>query len=611
MFSLTQRQAWLENLAEQEVDVVIIGGGITGAGIFLQAAASGLSVVLLEMQDFAAGTSSRSTKLVHGGIRYLKTFDVEIVADTVKERAVLQEIAPHIPRPAPMLMPIFDEPGSTFDLFSLSVAMDIYDNLAELDASEWANYLLTASEVMARLPQLRRDKLVGGGVYLDYVNDDARLVLENIKQGVADGGMALSRVRVDEIRHSPKGLVNGVAATDLLSGEQIIFKSQVVVNAAGPFVDRVLATDKLLAMTHKLRPTKGVHLVMSAEKLTLEQPLYFDSGENDGRLIFVIPRSEKIYFGTTDTDYAGDLQNPSVEQADVDYLLKIMNARFVGLNLTLADIQSSWAGVRPLIVSESGSDYNGEHSKQLTDESFAQLVDVVKDYLAEKTTRQAVEQAVATAKIMHPTMSPSTVSRGSELSVERDGLITMAGGKLTDYRLMATDVMEELAQLFAKRGRILKRIDSKFYPVSGGRLNPKNVEAEMVELTRIGQQSGLTAGEAREIAERYGSNAPQVFAQKVAPQAGLTLAQTRALIYALDNEMVLTPVDYFWRRTSDLVFAPEKVHATKDAVIEVMAHYFNWSEKEKAAQHAELTAALETAQLHHLKMSPKKETGVN
>lgn len=166
-FSNETRQKIVKDLKTKQLDVLIIGGGITGAGVAVQASASGMQTGLIEMQDFAEGTSSRSTKLVHGGIRYLKNFDVEVVSDTVTERAVVQGIAPHIPKPAPMLLPIYNEASSTFNMFSVKIAMDLYDQLANVTGSKYANYTLTADEVLEREPYLKKEGLLGGGVYLD------------------------------------------------------------------------------------------------------------------------------------------------------------------------------------------------------------------------------------------------------------------------------------------------------------------------------------------------------------------------------------------------------------------------------------------------------------
>ncbi|MCT7730523.1 MAG: glycerol-3-phosphate dehydrogenase/oxidase, partial [Lactobacillus iners] len=195
-FNYQTREHAIEKLQDRTLDLLIIGGGITGAGVALQAAASGLETGLIEMQDFAEGTSSRSTKLVHGGIRYLKNFDVEVVADTVGERAVVQQIAPHVPKPDPMLMPIYDEEGSTFSMFRLKVAMNLYDSLAGINSnSEFANTMLTKEEVLEHQPNLKQEGLLGGGQYLDFNNSDIRLVVENIKRANQDGALIASRVK--------------------------------------------------------------------------------------------------------------------------------------------------------------------------------------------------------------------------------------------------------------------------------------------------------------------------------------------------------------------------------------------------------------------------------
>lgn len=265
MFSFQERSKMIQNLSDQTFDLVIIGGGITGAGVALQAAASGLSVALVEMQDFAEGTSSRSTKLVHGGLRYLKTFDVEVVADTVSERAIIQGVAPHIPKADPMILPIYDEPGSTFNLFSIKVAMDLYDHLAGITGGKYANYMLSKEEILKREPQLESNGLLGGGVYLDYRNNDARLVIENIKRAVEDGAIAVSRLKVEEILHDEQGKVSGVKANDLLSNQAITINSKLVINTAGPWSDFVNQLDKEIDHKPHMRPTKGVHLVVDGE----------------------------------------------------------------------------------------------------------------------------------------------------------------------------------------------------------------------------------------------------------------------------------------------------------------------------------------------------------
>jgi len=599
MFSFRERSKMIQKLSDQTFDLVIIGGGITGAGVALQAAASGLSVALLEMQDFAEGTSSRSTKLVHGGLRYLKTFDVEVVADTVSERAIIQGVAPHIPKADPMILPIYDEPGSTFNLFSVKVAMDLYDHLAGITGGKYANYMLSKEEILEREPQLASDGLLGGGVYLDYRNNDARLVIENIKRAVADGAIAVSRMKVEEIVHDDQGKVSGVKAQDILSDQIVTINSKLVINTTGPWSDIVNKLDKKIDHKPHMRPTKGVHLVVDGEKLKVPQPTYFDTGENDGRMIFVIPRESKTYFGTTDTDYQGDFNHPTVEQEDVDYLLKIVNRRYPKVNLTVEDIEAAWAGLRPLI-SEAGGDYNGTKKEKISDENFEKIIRAAEDYANGKQSRFAVEKTITDAAKEEPKDNPSAVSRGSDLTIADDGLLILSGGKLTDYRLMATGAMKKIISLLSDSK--FELVDSEKYPVSGGEIDAQNVDEELEKIAKKGEAQGLNVEDAKYIAELYGSNAEKVFVLKDQGSfAGLSLAESMCLRYSMEAEMTLTPVDYLLRRTNYMLFISHRLMEIKDAVVDAMADNFEWDSSTKEAYQSELEQQIKETQLTDLK----------
>lgn len=598
MFSFIDRNKEIEKLKSKKFDLLIIGGGITGAGVALQAAASGLSVALLEMQDFAEGTSSRSTKLVHGGLRYLKTFDVEVVADTVGERAKIQGIAPHIPKADPMILPIFDEPGSTFNLFSIKVAMDLYDHLAGITGGKYANYMLSKEEILKREPQLESKGLLGGGVYLDYRNNDARLVIENIKKAVEDGAVAVSRLKVEEIFHNDDGKVAGVKAKDLLNDESITINSQLIINTAGPWSDIVKQLDKEIDHKPHMRPTKGVHLVVDGEKLKVPQPTYFDTGEQDGRMIFVIPRENKTYFGTTDTDYQGDFDNPRVEQSDVDYLLKIVNRRYPDAKLSVNDIEAAWAGLRPLI-SEAGGDYNGTTKEKISDENFEKIINAAEDYSKGNQSRSAVEKTITGAAKEEPKDNPSAVSRGSDLTIAEDGLLILSGGKLTDYRLMASEAMKKIIDLLDQK---VELIDSAKYPVSGGDFDAKNVDEELEKFAKAGEDQGLSKEDAKYIADLYGSNAEKVFALKDEKVFdGLSQGESMSLLYALQAEMVVTPVDYLLRRSNYMLFISHRLMEIKDAVVEAMAEYFDWDQATKETYQSDLENQIRITQLADLK----------
>lgn len=604
-FSKKTRALAIERMQERQLDLLIIGGGITGAGVTLQAAASGMETGLIEMQDFAEGTSSRSTKLVHGGLRYLKQFDVEVVSDTVSERAVVQNIAPHIPKPDPMLLPVYDEEGSTFSLFRLKVAMDLYDLLAGVNNTDLANKVLTAEEVLEREPNLKKDGLIGGGVYLDYRNNDARLVIENIKRAAQDGALIASRVKAESFIKE-NGKIVGIQARDLLTDTSFDIRARLIINTTGPWSDEVRNLGGQGSGVLQMRPTKGVHLVVDSSRLSVPQPTYFDTGLGDGRMIFVLPRENKTYFGTTDTDYIGDLANPTVTQEDVDYLLDIVNNRFPEANLTLDDIESGWAGLRPLLSGNGASDYNGGNNGKLSDDSFNRLIDTVKAYLNNEKSRDDIEHDLTQLEgsVSEKTLDPSAVSRGSALDRDDNGLLTLAGGKITDYRKMAEGALETIATILQEEhGRSFKLINSKTYPVSGGELNPANVVEEIEGLAQLGVKKGLNYDDALYLSNLYGSNAPTVFAlnHRIEAVSDLNQRDLLSLHYAMQEEMTLTPVDYLLRRTNYMLFMREQLDAVLPDILKEMAAYYDWSEEEAASQEALLMETLNKNDLTYLK----------
>lgn len=588
MFSITERQRAIDKLETLETDVLIIGGGITGAGLAVQSQASGLQTTLLEMQDFGEGTSSRSTKLVHGGIRYLKNFDVEVVSDTVSERAVVQGIAPHIPKPDPMLLPIYDNEGeTTFDMFSVKVAMDLYDQLANVTDERYTNYTLTAEEALEREPLLRREGLQGAGVYLDFNNNDARLVIDNIKKAHEDGGVMLSRMRVVNFLYDANRQITGVRAKDMLSGEMHDIHARLVVNTSGPWVDKVRELNMERPVRPMMRPTKGVHLVVDSDKLPVPQPTYFDTGKNDGRMVFVIPRENKTYFGTTDTDYSGNLAHPTVTQDDVDYLLEVINYRFPDADIKLSDIESSWAGLRPLLGNNSGSDYNGGDNGSLSDNSFDAVIDIVSKYNAGDVTRFAVEKVLGNLETNRGEKSPSSVSRGSSLDRESDGLITLSGGKITDYRKMAVGAMKLIQKILKQEdGREIDLVDSKHYQISGGEFDPTKLEETVEMLTKEGVKQGVPEDDARYLASFYGLNARKIYDRYDENDTfdGLDAVESARLRYAFDEEMALMPSDYFLRRTNHLLFARETLDTLREPVLLAFAHVYGWDAAELAKQ---------------------------
>lgn len=541
-FSGKTRQENIETMKQTPLDLLIIGGGITGAGISLEAGAKGISNGLIEMQDFAAGTSSRSTKLIHGGLRYLKQFEVALVADVSREREIIYNNASHIVKPTPMTLPIYEESGASFDSFSAKVALKLYDDLSDVQ-EEYKHYFLDREDTLNREPALNKDGLLESGVYLDYTSDDARLTLEILKKAHGYGSFIANYVRAVDFIYDAKEQICGVKAEDVLTGEVFDIQATVVINATGPWSDtiRKMSTPETESL---MRPTKGVHLVVDKNRLPVNGPIYTDTGLQDNRMIFIVPRRDKTYFGTTDTDYQGDIADPKVTDEDIVYLLKAVNQRFPEAHLTNEDIEASWAGLRPLISEGKGKD-------------------------------------------------PSAVSRGSSLKESSDGLMTIAGGKLTDYRRMAEgsiDLIEK--RLKEKSSKEFPKVETKAIKLSGGDVPLGDGFGKYIEeLSAKGVQLGLPKSEAMRLVEWYGSNAEILFNETEAFDQlhGLNPGEGLSLKYSLEHEMTLTPTDYFAHRTDTLLFNHPHVEEIKDAVVNVMADFYQWDEtlKKKMSQDLE------------------------
>lgn len=540
-FSGLDRGKILEKMSEQELDLLIIGGGITGAGIALDSSLRGMNVGLVEMQDFASGTSSRSTKLVHGGLRYLKNLDFKIVAEVGKERAIVYENAPHVTSPEKMILPFYK--GGTFGKFSTSLGLKMYDFLAGVKKSE-RRYMLSREQTLQKEPLLKKDGLAGSGIYVEYKTDDARLTLETLKKAVEKGAKAVNYSKAEQFLYQNNRL-SGVVVKDLINNKEYNIYAKKIVSATGPWVDNLRRLDNSLKEKHLLL-TKGTHLIFDQKRFPLIHAIYFDT--HDKRMVFAIPREGKTYLGTTDTFYDGDLVNPRMTVADRNYLLSAANNMFPTLKLTAGDIESSWAGIRALIHTEG--------------------------------------------------KAPSEISRRDEIFISDSGLISIAGGKLTGYRIMAAKIVDlVVSQLKKKEGIVFKPCQTRETPLSGGDVDGSaGFKAFIIEKIKEGQNLGLSEEEAENLIKRYGSNINHLY--KIIKEtngeklSGLPKDIYAALKFGLDNEMVVTPLDFFHRRTGALLFNRDWVVKWKDKVIDFMAEYYSWEEDKKEKYQTELEKEL-------------------
>jgi glycerol-3-phosphate dehydrogenase len=509
--SYQQRKKWLNNSSSVHYDLIVIGGGITGAGIALDAASRGLKVILIEKNDFGWGTSSRSTKLIHGGLRYLKQFEFMLVRNVGRERRIAYQNAPYLVHPEKMLLPLTKK--GSLNKIGASFGLWLYDLLAGVEAQDKRRMLSKEAALLIE-PLLKDDDLLGAALYSEYRTDDARLVIELLKTAAQFGAHLINYAAVHSIIKDENGKAIGVKVKDIFSNDEFSIKSKFVVNASGPWVDELRKNDNIIKGKH-LKLSKGIHLVFPYHRLPVRQSLYFDV--SDGRMIFCIPREGITYVGTTDTFFEGDIDKVYAEHDDVEYLLAAIRNMFPQQNIVKDDVVSTWAGLRPLIYEEG--------------------------------------------------KSPSELSRKDEIFISESGLISIAGGKLTGYRLMAKKIVDLILKRFDPK-ELPKEIKRKCFTdkiALQGFFNP-NEEAVMQYIERQSGEAlqiGATPQLIRRWVHSYGKATEKIIeiAYTLWPnipheQKSLTV-HFAEIKYAIENEMVLLPDDFWIRRTGALYFNRE------------------------------------------------------
>jgi glycerol-3-phosphate dehydrogenase len=498
-FNAAGRAEHWRALSHEHFDLLVIGGGITGVGTALDAAGRGLSVAVVEAGDWGSGTSSRSSRLIHGGLRYLETFDFGLVFEALGERRRLLALAPHLVRPLPFLFPVYR--GDDVGMAKLTAGMWLYDALS-LFRGLPRHQLLRGSAVREREPGLRRAGLKGGAVYYDAQVDDARLTLAVARAANDAGARMASYAPLVGFIKGDDGKIAGGRVRDALTGEETEIRARLVLSAAGPWTDEVRTMADPSARP-RLRPTKGVHIVVRRERIGNEGAIIFSSAV-DERVMFVLPWGDFTYIGTTDTDFAGSPADVAADDADVDYLLRSANALFPAAGLASADVVGTWAGVRPLLA-ESHEDDAGD------------------------------------------------TSREHDIWRERNGLLCIAGGKLTTYRTMA----EEAAKRAARILRDEHNVESGEFYTEHLRLPGAPVgdwNAFVRQLAARGAALGLTAQQSAHLARAYGTEAMLVLDRVDANRsigdavvAGLPYIRAE-IPHVIEHEMALTEDDVLRRR---------------------------------------------------------------
>ncbi len=527
-FSHQYRSELLAELRDKPFDLLIVGGGITGAGIAFDASLRGLRVALVEKEDFGAGTSSKSSKLVHGGLRYLEQLEFALVMEGTAERALLRKGASHTVRPLPFIYPIYR--SHKHAPWFIQLGMWLYDILA-LFRNYRRHKRLSANTVNQLEPALKNTDLRAAMKYYDCITDDARLTLENIQGAFHQGATIVSGVEMVGFTPGEPGAPSSVQLRDTWSGEELTAQTGLVVNAAGPWTNQVLELENC-DIRRMVRPTKGVHLVVPRAKLPIEHAIVLHSPE-DGRVTFAIPWEESVAFGTTDTDYDGPLDDVQTSPADVDYLLQTMNQFFPDAHVGKDDILSTWAGLRPLIADDSDNPYN--------------------------------------------------TSREHEVVVHSNRVITIAGGKLTTYRKMAQECVDTcLKHLGALTVGKPKPCVTKEVRLPAAQHFTYATQREQAVQAAVERQVPHAAAE--RLVQRYGGKWQDVLAfahPDVAPAlldpAGLVLEAEVA--YGIACEMVGSLEDFLVRRTHLFYHLPDQGLAAAEKALEILAKELNWDEK--------------------------------
>ncbi len=526
----SRRAAALKRLSEEAFDLVVVGGGITGTGIARDAALRGLKVALVEKLDFGAGTSSKSSKLIHGGLRYLEQGELGLVFESVNERKRLMKLARHLVRPLPFLVTNFK--GDRRWLSTLALGLWIYDALCFF--GNYKNHVTYGPKKTLELePQLRSNGLNGGILYYDCVTDDARLTLECALDAQSLGAVVLNHAKAGKLLRDPSQKICGVVVHDLEGGGTCEAKARVVINATGPWSDEVRA---LAGEPAILKPTKGIHVVIDSTRLPVKHALMMSS-PRDKRAVFCIPWGlGRTVVGTTDTFFDGSPDSLQPTKQDVEYLLETANSYFPAAELVSDDVLATWSGLRPLLKPEDESE------------------------------------------------GASAVSREHEI-YDSPGFVTIAGGKLTTFRKMAAEVVDHAI----KQLGVTTKSTTETRPLPGA----QGLEASDEALeTLIGalETPGLPEGAPRYLAGEYGVRAPTVIARgKADPSAFERLDPELPSIFAqvdeaVDVELARTLDDVISRRIPLVLRARDQGLGIAEKVAARLATKLGWTAERTQAE---------------------------
>ncbi len=450
-FSFLDRNEKIKKMVVSQYDIAIIGGGITGAGMARDAASRGMKVALIEASDFASGTSSRSSKLIHGGIRYLENLEFHLVFEALSERKVLFEIAPHLVHPLRFLLPVYK--NSRVGMFKMGLGMWLYDVLSLFRAPK-LHERLNPKKSLERMPILESHDLKGSYVYSDAYMDDDRLVIETLRSANSLGADLVSYVKA-ESSEMQNNQVRAIHCVDQITKQKFTLRAKHFISAGGPWTD--LLGENLLHKWKKiLRPSKGIHITLDRKRLNLPCAVVMAT-DSDKRIIFGIPRHEMIIIGTTDTDFSGDPTAVYAKKEDVSYLLKIVSQYFPGANLKEEDIVASYAGVRPLV-------HDGASTES-------------------KTSREHV------------------------IICDPRNMTFVAGGKYTTYRLMAEQAIQKILKNYFSKEEQKRYAKNKTHVPINPKVTPETFLKAQQSVTEIKKNTHFDIQTIQILVDRHGNEA--------------------------------------------------------------------------------------------------------
>jgi glycerol-3-phosphate dehydrogenase len=530
-FSSQSRKEALRAMKNEEFDLVIIGGGITGAGAARDAASRGMKVALVEADDFASGTSSRSSKLIHGGIRYLENLEFHLVFEALSERQRLFDMAPHLVHPLRFILPIYKT--GRVPAWKMGIGMWVYDALSLFEAPEIHRYL-NKSELEQEFPDLQIRDLEGGFAYYDAYMDDDRLVLETLRSAHNFSAQAANFVRAGRLQVK-NNRVTELEVEDLVAKEKFLIKARHVISSVGPWTDDL--GHKLFAdWKKKLRPSKGVHLTFSRERFPLQDAVVMGA---EKRIVFAIPRHEMVIVGTTDTDFARDPAEVRTEEDDVDYLLRVIENYFPGQKIEKKDIVGSYAGVRPLIDDGSATE--------------------------------------------------SKTSREHMIWSEPVGVTFVAGGKYTTYRNMAEQTVHHALEFFPIEERV-KFNNSRTTEPLNPRVTPFLLDRALRQQAQWADEFALPQKFTKLLADRHGLEGHDILERAdrtlrfIPGDSNEEWVWAAEALHAVEHTMCLHLRDFYFRRSPLVLSRRDHGLPFKEAIAHAMGDALGWSAAQKAEE---------------------------